>query len=76
MSSFDAKDLMNKFYKNGLTVGAAIALSMVLQRFKITSFGTPASVKSYLTLVTALTAGDVIIDYAELKFKFPAEPFK
>ena len=76
MDSVNVKEIMNEIYQQGLTLGLAAAVSMVLQKFMKVSLGTPMSLKPILTLAVALGVSASLLKVLEDKLKIPSEPFK
>ena len=76
MDSVNVKEILNEIYQQGLTLGLAAAVSMVLQKFMKVSLGTPMSLKPILTLAVALGVSASLLKVIEDKFKIPSEPFK
>ena len=76
MDSVNIKEIMNEIYQQGLTLGLAAAVSMVLQKFMKVSLGAPMSLKPILTLAIALGVSASLLKVLEDKFKIPSEPFK
>ena len=76
MDSVNVKEILNEIYQQGLTLGLAAAVSMVLQKFMKVSLGTPMSLKPILTLAIVLGVSASLLKVLEDKLKIPSEPFK
>ena len=76
MDSVNVKEILNEIYQQGLTLGLAAAMSMVLQKLTKMLLGTPMSLKPILTLAVALGVSASLLKVLEDKLKIPSEPFK
>lgn len=76
MSGVNVKEVINEIYEQGLTLGLASGLSMVLAKLMKTSLGTPTSLKSFLLLAVSLGLGSSLLKVVAEKFKVPTELFE